>query len=70
MNPTTQTVLLALNPALTVGGILLAVGVFKGSVGQQIKEHERRLDKHDDQIDDVQSDVSEIRGELKLGVSR
>jgi hypothetical protein len=60
VNP--QTALLALNTCLTAGGIVLAVGVFKGSVGTKLKEHERRLGEHDAKIDKVTSDVSEIRG--------
>jgi hypothetical protein len=72
VNPTTQAALLVLNPLLTAGGILVAIGVFKGSVGTKLKEHDRRLGEHDGQIDGLRENVGEIRGELnlKLGVSR
>lgn len=62
VNPSLQLALLAANPVLTVGACLLAVGVFKGSVGTKLKEHDRRLGEHDGKIDKLSDEVSEVRG--------
>ena len=49
---------------LTIGGTMMQVGDLKGQIVTTIAEHAKKLDHHDQQIDSLRGDVSDIKASI------
>lgn len=49
---------------LTIGGTMLTVGDLKGSIITTINEHSKKLDHHDDKLDQLSTDVTDLKARI------
>lgn len=49
---------------MTVGGVTIQVGSFKGQIQTTLADHKERILKHDTDIDHLRGDVSDIKARI------
>ena len=49
---------------LTIGGTMLQVGSLKGEIITKVTEHARKLDHHDEKLEKLSTDVTDLKARI------
>lgn len=56
----------AVASAAGLAGVLVGAGIWGGSLGQEVLNHERRISHHDARIERLETVVSDMRSDLRV----